>query len=80
MTSEPGDVTSMMTINAVPDMAMFSKMLAKATVMVKQPQKTELGRRDRRQPETLTWLYAASGTVDRRIADATYLMDMHRQT
>jgi len=25
----------MMTINAVPDMAMFSKMLAKATVMVK---------------------------------------------
>jgi len=56
MTSEPGDVTLMMTINAVADMTMFTTMLTKAAVAVKQPQKTDLRRRERRSPTTSSWL------------------------
>jgi len=73
MTSEPGDVTLPMTIKAVADMAMFSKMLTNAAVTVQQPQNTDLGRRERGPPTTSSSLYAASVTMDRRSADIIYL-------
>jgi len=73
MTSEPGDVKLTMSINAAADMAMFSKTLMKATATVKQPQKTDLRRRDRGPAAMSSSLYAASGTADLRADEVTYL-------
>jgi len=76
MTSESGgDVTLTMTISAVADMAIFSRTLTTEAVSVKQlQQQADVVRPGDCGPVTTSsWLYAASVTVDRRSADATYL-------